>query len=283
MIRFPMFFGSPGEAGGGDAGAGADAGGDVGPDGGGEVKTWHAEHKFFQDNPDAVKSFADFKSPDDVFKSYGELRKQQSQPFRLPKDVGKLSAEQQTEFHTALAKLNGVPESPEGYKFEIPEDVPLHEPTMEKLRVLLHKLGINDEGANEILGLQVGMTRDLATLRKQQFEGLSHNTFKIFKNRDCNGDAALVATHMVNIKNYLQKQAVDENGKPNPKEWEAFCDRHFLKMADGTERMPELILLRALARPAMETVGEGGAPVGSLSYHYRGADGKEPYAEMRGK
>lgn len=268
MIRFPMTFHSP------DAGGAAAADGGAGAPEGGAASTWHSQHEYFKANPDAVKAFKDFKGPDDVFKSYAELRKLQSQPFRLPKDASKLTDEQRAELKASYGKLNGVPESPEGYEFDVPEDAAIDEQTMADYRKLAHERGIDPQTAKDLLGLQLGMVKRLNEHRAKVIQGMTDNNYKTFLNEDCQGNKEVAGQRLEQVKRYLQTQFT-KDGQIDTEGWEKFQAR----IMHG-DRMIELPLLRALSEAAQMKVGTGGAP-GGLAERVMGGNGL--YGEMRRK
>ncbi len=272
MIRFPMTFFSP-DGVGGDAGDGGATATADGSDGGSTGESWHSQHAYFQNNPDAVKAFGKYKTADDAFKGAHEAMKQVGQPYRLPKDFAKLTAEQQAEIRGFYRKAQGVPETPEGYEFEVPEDTPLHEPTLAKFRALAHERGVDPQTAKDLLGLQVGMVKELNDHRAKVIQGMTDNNYKAFLNEDCAGDKDLAAQRLEQVKQYLQSQFT-KDGQIDTEGWEKFAARVY-----HGDRVIELPLLRALAHAAQMTMGTGGAPMTYSNAMARG--GSKLYAEMR--
>jgi hypothetical protein len=249
-----------------------DGGGEAPPAGDGGGESWHGQHAYFQQNPDAVKSFADFKSADDVFKSYSELRKAQSQPYRLPKDTAKLTDEQRAEIDGYYRKSKGIPETPEGYEFDADDEVPDHEPTLAKFRALAHERGVDPQTAQDLLGLQRGMVKELNAHREKVIQGMTDNNYKTFLNEDCGGDKEVAAQQLEQVKRYLQTQFT-KDGEVDTEGWEKFAARIY-----HGDRVIELPILRALAQAAQLSVGTGGAPVTYGQAMAKG--GTRLYAEM---
>lgn len=274
MIRFPNIFFSPDGSGGSTAATTAE-GGKTSTAEGGKSEHWTGQHEFFKSNPDAVKSFQDFKTPDDAFKAHVELRKQLSQPFRLPKDGAKLTAEQQAEIDGYYRKAKGIPEAPEGYEFDVPEGTAIDEQAMGEYRKLAHERGIDPQTAKDLLGLQLGMVKRLNDHREKVIQGMTDNNYKTFLNEDCGGDKDVAAQRLEQVKQFLQTQFT-KDGTVDTEGWEKFRAR----IMHG-DRIIELPLLRALHHAAQMSVGTGGAMPGG--YNSMARSGKTLYAEMRKK
>lgn len=271
LIRFPNIFYSP-DAGGGAAGDGGKTAGEHGTS-----EHWTSQHAYFQDNPDAVKAFKDFKTADDAFKAHVELRKQQSQPFRLPKDGTKLTDAQRAELRAGYAKINGVPDSPEGYEITIPDGAAVDEQGINDWKAFAHEHGLPPDVAQQAVDFQLAFVDRLNKARIKVIEGLTNANYKTFLNDDCGGDKEVAGARLEMVKKYLQTFCT-KDGKPDPKTWESFAARIL-----HNDRLIELPLLRALMDAAQRKVGTGGSPGGSGNYEHMGAGGKRPYAEMHGK
>jgi hypothetical protein len=256
MIRFPMYFYSPDGGAGGDGGT-ADSGGAAAAEGG---ESWHSQFAYLKSNPEAAKAFAKYKTADDAFKGAHEAIKRFGKPYHLPEDASKLTDEQRAEIDGWHRKTKGVPEKPEGYEFEIPEDANIDEQTLGDFKKLAHERGVDPQTAKDLLGLQLGMVKRLNEHRGRIFEGMGNNTYKTFKNADCEGNADLANAKLENVKKLLQTYCVKADGTPDPEMWNGFKTRHFITLNDGQDRMTELVLLRPLAELAQMKVGTGGSP-----------------------
>lgn len=238
------------------------------------AETWHAQHEYFQANPEAVKSFAKFKNENDSFKDHHHLMQRLGKPYHLPDDPGKLTAEHRGEIDAWHRKSRGVPEAPEGYEIELPEDVPVDEEGMTEFRKLAHERGVDPKTAQDLLNVQVNLVRRLNARREKQIQGMTDNNYKTFLNEDCQGDKDLAASRLTLVKQYLQGQFT-KDGKVDTAGWEKFAAR----IMQG-DRLIELPLLRALYEAAQMKLGTGGAPGSSGNPTLSGGN---LYSEMREK
>jgi hypothetical protein len=250
MIRFGQVFYSPEGAGGGQ-GDGGDAGGDADAGGG---ESWHNTFAYFQNNPDAVKAFSKYADADAAFKGAHDTMRKMGAPFRVPDAGAKLTDAQRQEFSAALAKFRGVPDSPEGYEFEIPEGAAIDEQAMSDYRRLAHERGIDPDTAKDLLGVQLDMVKRLTEHRAKVIQGMTDNNYKTFLNDDCGGDKELAGQRLEEVKRFLQLQFT-RDGEIDTDGWEKFAAR----IMHG-DRIIELPILRALSRAAQMEVGTGGAP-----------------------
>lgn len=269
MIRFPMFFYSPDGGGGGDAGGAADAGsGDASADG----QAWHSQYAYLKSNPDAAKAFAKYKTADDAFKGAHEAIKRFGQPYHLPEDGSKLTDKQKAEFRASVAKFNGVPDSPDGYEFEIPADASIDEQALGDFKKLAHERGVDPQTAKDLLGLQLGMVKRLNDHRTKVIEGMTNNNYKTYLNDDCGGDKDIAAQRLEQVKRYLQSQFT-KDGAVDTEGWEKFAARIY-----HGDRIIELPILRALSEAAQMKMGTGGSP--DSFGHAAAKSGAFRYAEM---
>ncbi|MFH0981878.1 MAG: hypothetical protein V2A79_10095 [Planctomycetota bacterium] len=237
-------------------------------------ETWHAQHEYFRANPEAVKSFAKFKDEDASFKDHHHLMQRLGKPYHLPDGPGKLTKEQTAEIETWDRKRRGVPETPEGYEIEVPEDVLVDEEGMTEFRKLAHERGVDPKTVQDLLNVQVGLVRRLNAHREKVIQGMTDNNYKTFLNEDCGGDKDLAASRLTLVKQYLQGQFT-KDGKIDTAGWEKFAAR----IMHG-DRLIELPLLRALYEAALMKMGTGGAPGPSGGPVLGGGN---LYAEMREK
>ncbi len=257
---------APGEGGGegGDGGSGGEpAGGDH----------WTAEHGYFQENPDAVKAFAKYKTPDDAFKGAHDLMKKLGKPYQLPEDVSKLPEPQQKEFRVALNKMHGVPEAPDGYNFEVPEGSPIDEQGINDFKTFAHENGIDPKTAQGLVNFQLSFVDRLNKARGKVIEGMTNANYKAFLNEDCDGDKDVAAVRLENVKKLLQGQFTKPDGTVDTQGWEKFAARIY-----HGDRIIELPILRALHEAAQQKFGTGGAP--GDSYRQAAKSGAFSYKEM---
>jgi hypothetical protein len=125
---------------------------------------------------DHAKLLSAYKTPADLAANTKQLmteaRKKQEGVLRLPKDSS--TDEERSEFMTEVRKAMGVPDSPDGYKIEVPEQLP--EGLFPRERVgefaeLAHKLGASPELVQGLMNLQAQWTmHDLAGEMKHREE-----------------------------------------------------------------------------------------------------------------
>lgn len=236
---------------------------------------WHAQSDYLKGDPDAAKSFMDYKTSDDQLKAHREAKKLLGQPVRLPKDHTKLTDEQKGEIAAFHRKMTGVPDSPEGYAFKLPEDAPIDEEAIDTFRKLAHERGMDPATAQEAVDIQLALVKRMNAHRDRVLQGMTDNNYKTFLNEDCQDDKALARLRMEQVKRYLQTFCVGKDGKLDPVMWEKYWIRKTYN-----DRMTELIDLRALHQAAQMGVGTGGAPG---SYENAVMGGSKHYAEMRAK
>jgi hypothetical protein len=117
-----------------------------------EVVTAYGEAKnnvgkpFFDGLPDDLKTneaFSSYKEmqPADLVKSHAELSGKMKDAL-LPPGEG-ASPEEVAAFDARLRQLNGVPESPDGYKLTLPEGVPADDPLLTAFTAEAHKAGMS--------------------------------------------------------------------------------------------------------------------------------------------
>lgn len=255
-----------------EATGGAGAGGDAGGDGGGEGAPeghWTGEHAYFKNNPEAVKSFAKYKTADDAWKGAHEAIKRFGEPFHLPEEGTKLSKDQQAKLTASVRKLNGVPEDPDGYEIAVPEGAPVDEQGITDWKAFAHEHGLPPAVAQKAVEFQLAFVDRLNKARGKVIEGMTNANYKAFLNEDCGGDKELAAQKLEQVKQFLQQQFT-KDGVIDTAGWEKFAARIY-----HGDRIIELPLLRALSQAAQMAVGTGGAPgsfgtatmkAGALSY-----------------
>lgn len=251
MIRGPQVFYSPGDAGGGD-------GGTDGGDAVAETPEWMGEHSYFDNNPAAVKHWSKYKSADEAFKGAEEtIRSKQGKAYWLPDDASKLTDEQKAEVLAYGGKMAGVPETPDDYKFDLPEGLQVDEDGMTAFRQACHKGKIAPQAAQGILNLHHELQGRWRADLNKVIERMAGENYKRFAEQDCGGDEELAATRLEMVKRLLQAQCYDDEGNADPAMWEKFAVRAFYG-----DNIVELPILRALAKTAQREFGTGGSPGG---------------------
>ncbi|NIQ97682.1 MAG: hypothetical protein GWN87_28540 [Desulfuromonadales bacterium] len=255
MIGRPQVFYSPGEG-----------GGDGGSDGGDAVATLETGEHWLDTNPAYADVAGDesarnilgrYATEADQVKAHLELRRTASKPYHLPDDPAKLTEAQHAEIDQWRAKARGVPEKPEDYQINVPENLEVSDEIMGEFRQLCHRTGKTDAEANELFGLHLKTLEFFNGERNKIFARMAKGSAKTFEEIDCAGDKELAGSRMEQVRQYLQTFCVDKDGEPDSKEWEKFCVRHFYN-----GQMMELILMRALHDAARLKLGTGGSPGG---------------------
>ncbi|KPK42751.1 MAG: hypothetical protein AMJ65_07195 [Phycisphaerae bacterium SG8_4] len=253
--------------GGGEGGGGGEGveGGDTG---------WQADHPFFADNPDAAKAFAKYTSAEEAWKGAHEAVRKVGEPYKLPKDLSKLTEEQAADFQKGLNTLRGVPESPDKYNLTLGDDVAVDDETMSEFRQMAHKEGWTEAQAQGVLDLYKGYVGRMVDKRNGMIKDMTDKNYDQYvKEKGSEADAKLRHGW---IKEYLQTCCLGEDGQPDKDVWEAFQARILHE-----DRIIELPLVRALEEPARLARGGGGAPAGQGAS--RIAPGALDYPEMKKK
>jgi len=247
--------------------------GDGGGGGGGEAPAWHADHPYLSENPEAAKAYSKYTDVNEALKGGHEAMKKTGMPYWLPDDHSKLTDDQKNEIRANVAKMEGVPGTPDGYNLEVSKETKaiIDERGMADFKVFAKEKNIPNGLANELLGFQTAFVDRLNGMREEAIKKIASDTFKQFS-KDCEGDSNAVLRQTW-IKEYLQGFCKDAEGKPDPKMWESVKKRLFFE-----ENGIELVLLRALRDPAQKAKGEGGAPPGGAPQ--AAAKGSLDYPEM---
>jgi len=223
-----------------------------------EAPEWHGEVPYLSENPDAGKAFSKYTDVNEAFKGAHEALKKIGEPYRLPKNVAKLSDEQRAEFYSGVAKLKGAPENPEGYDLKIPDGVTVDDEAVGEFKMLCHKQGKTKAEAQDMLNLQLAMVGRLNARRETAIKEMTAKNAEQFA-KEVGGDQnAVLRTGWV--KEYLQSKCFGEDGEPDKDVWEAFQKRIMFE-----DRIIELPLLRALSEAAQHFRGQGGAPMGNMA------------------
>jgi len=240
--------------------------------GGGETPAWHTDYAYLSENPEASKAFSKYKEPNDAFKGAHEAMKKVGRSFWLPDDHSKLTDEQKNEIRANVAKMEGVPETPDGYDLKIEKgDVSIDEQGIADFKVFAKENNIPVELAKKLLTFQTSFVNRLNKFRNDAIKEITTDSFKQFS-KDCGGEANAVM-RMQWIKELLQSKCLNSDGKPDKDIWESFAKRIM-----SEDRVIELPLLRALAEPAQKARGTGGAPAGQPASAV--AKGALDYPEM---
>jgi hypothetical protein len=241
----------------------------------GSEGSWQSEHQFFTDNPKAAEATAKYKTIDDYHKGAYEAMTKVGRPYWLPDDHSKLTDDQKADIRANINKMNGVPDTADGYVINIPQEteVPVEAEAVANLKVFFKENDVSPELAQKIVDIALSDRQKLYDLQKQAKQEQAKEGFKDLS-KQLKGDAPAMAA-MQQIKEYLQSKCVGDDGKPDPEMWEQFMQRMFFedKIVDG-------VLARALLEPA-RLASEGGSPMGSLSG--KEVEGMLSYPEMKQK
>lgn len=243
--------------------------------GGGDGESWHSQYSYLQENPEAAKAFAKYKTENDAFKGAHEAFKSLGKPYRLPEDHSKLTDEQKDEIRANVAKMEGVPETADGYTVNVPADSrwPSDAEAVANLKKFAKERNWPQKDLQDLVDYEVAAMNKLGEDADKAREKLSKENFDKFSEKLGGNANAIVATE--HIKNYLQSFCKDDNGNPDPKMWEQFKSRLF-----HGDRMVEVILAEALKDVARQH-SEGGAPSGQEAG--APANGPFTYPEMKKK
>lgn len=94
---------------------------------------WLNSHEELKSDPGAIKMFSKFADETAAHKAHVQLEKKFGKAVRLPENLESLNDQERTEFTASIRKLQGVPETPEGYKVKRPEKMPEGLPYNENL------------------------------------------------------------------------------------------------------------------------------------------------------
>jgi hypothetical protein len=254
----------------------ADGGGDGGTDGGDAVATldgtethWLDENQDFAEiagDADARKQVEEYKTPADQLKGHVELKKQFRQSFRVPDSLDGLPDDEVTKITDRLKGIlkpdhlrafSDIPDSPEGYTFEIPEGSMIDEQGITDFKTFAHAKGLDKKTAQDLVTFQLDFVNRLNVDRNKLFEKMANANYKRFVEKDCDDDKDLAAVRMENVMRLLQASCVNEKGQPDPVAWEKFMVRMFYN-----GKPMEYVLMRALHEAATLKMGTGGAGPG---------------------
>jgi len=244
-----------------------------GGDGGGGGESWQSQSAYLTANPEAAKAYEKYKTLEDGIKGGHEAMMKTGKPYWLPDDHSKLTDDQKNEIRANVAKMEGVPDTPDGYELKVKEGAKaiIDEQGLADFKVFAKENNIPVGLAEKLLGFQTAFVDRLNGIREDAIKKITSDTFKQFS-KDCEGDSNAVLRQTW-IKEYLQTFCKDAEGKPDPKMWESVKKRLFFE-----ENGIELVLLRALSDPAQKAKGEGGAPPGGAPQ--AAAKGSLDYPEM---
>ena len=257
----------------------ADGDGDGGGgDGGGETPEWHSDFPCLADNPEASKAMSKYKTADAGMSAAYEAQKKIGLPFWLPDDHSKLTDDQKNEIRANVAKMEGLPETADGYVLKVKEGskTTVDDLGMAEFKVFCKENHISNETAQKLLDFQTGFTdRVSAAFMANEAQKIKDRNVEISKqfSIDCGGEAQQVLRRE-QIKTLLQSMCKDADDKPDPKMWEDFEKQY-------DEKGVDLVLLRALSKPALAAAEGGTGAAGGSGYG--SAKPASDYAEMRGK
>lgn len=119
----------------------------------------------------------DFKSPDDLAKSYLELQKMVGNSVRLPSSPDALP-----DFYSKIKDVDGIlfkndenlyaklgrPETPDAYTLEVPEHLIGEE--LNSFKAVAHEIGLNNDQAAKLVRMRAEQIEKAAELQSQQAE-----------------------------------------------------------------------------------------------------------------
>jgi hypothetical protein len=264
MTRIPNVFFSPDGGGteGGEPGA-------TGAPDGTEPTHWLDENPDFAEvaqDEGSRETLSKYKTQADLLKGHVELQKQFRQSFRVPDSLDDLPAEEVGKITDRLKSIlkpehlrafSDIPDSPEGYAFEIPEGSMIDEQGITDFKTFAHGKGLDKKTAQDLVTFQLDFVNRLNADRNKVIERMASTNFKTFIDKDCDGDKDLAAVRMENVMRLLQASCVDDKGTPDSVAWEKFMVRVFYN-----GKPIELPLMRALHEAATLKMGTGGAGPG---------------------
>jgi hypothetical protein len=235
---------------------------------------WHGDFPSLANNPEASKAMAKYTDADSAMAGAADAQKKVGRPFWLPEDHSKLTDEQKTEIRANVAKMNGAPETPDGYDIKVPEGSTIDDRAMAEFKNLAHAAGYSNAEAQKIVDFQLSFVE---RVNKEVNEAIGRRVKEAFDaySKEVGGDDT-ATLHAEWIKRYLKSLAVDGEGKPDEQMWKDFEARNFFN-----NQGKELILLRALAPAAKQFAATGGSPnTGGAMAEGKGA---LSYPEMKNK
>ena len=213
-------------------------------------------------DPEVRKTMSKYADEDAAMAGAVEAQRKLGKPYLLPETHEKLTDEQKTEIRANVAKMNGVPDSPDGYEIKISDDAKsnIDEQTIEEFKKFAHERGFSPAHAQELIDFQLAFVERQGKARISSIEGMQKTTLEQ-RTADWGGDENAAALETEWVMRHLKKCAytVDESGNQvfDKGMWEAFCTRNFFN-----NKGHELVLLRALGPWAKQEEATGGSPEG---------------------
>ncbi len=239
--------------------------------GAGDTPAWHADFPSLAGNPEASKAMAKYATPDAAMAGAVDAQGKVGRPFWLPDDHSKLTDEHKTAIRANVAKMNGVPSTPDGYVQKIPKGSIVDDQVISELKVYAHARGWSQEDFQGAIDLQIGFVSRINTQTDKIIGTRIKNGFAQYA-KEVGGEAT-AALHMELVKRYCKSKSTVE-GVFNQEMWDGFEKRNFY-----SNQGKELVLLRALLPAAQqyEATGGGADSVGDVAAAHKGS---LRYAEM---
>jgi hypothetical protein len=244
-------------------------------DGGGGGETapeWHGDYPYLVENKEASRAFAKYKEPNDAFKGAHEAMKKVGKPYLMPEDHSKLTEDQKNEIRANVAKMNGVPDTADGYVINVSPDTKtaVDAQAIADFKIFAKSKNLPPDVAQDLVNFQIAFADRIAEQGNQAKIEMTKENFRNFSKK-LGGDANTLMA-MEQVKNYLQSKCKDDKGAPDPKKWESFLARMFYE-----DKITEEVLFNALLEPARQ-FSTGGAPAGQPAA--AAAEGALAYKEM---
>lgn len=232
-------------------------------------------------DPEVRKTMSKYADEDAAMAGAVEAQRKLGKPYLLPETHDKLTDDQKTEIRANVAKMNGVPDSPDGYEIKISEDAKsnIDEQTLEEFKKFAHERDFSEAHVQELIDFQLSFAERQGKTRISSIENMQKTTLEQ-RTKDLSGDENAAALESEWIMRHLKKCAytVDESGNQvlDKDMWKAFCTRNFFN-----NKGHELVLMRALGPWAKQEEATGGSP--QAGGPMAGAKGSLAYKEMDSK
>lgn len=242
-------------------------------DGGdGTTPAWHADFPSLADNPESSKKMSKYLTADAAMAGAVDAQEKAGKAYFLPDDHSKLTDEHKAEIRANVAKMNGVPETPEGYGITTPDGAIIDDQAISELKAFAHKNGYTKEQVQGLVDLQVGFVNRINTTTDETIGTRIKDGFTQYA-KEVGGEAT-AALHMEWVKRYLKSKSTVE-GTFNQEMWDGFEKRNFYN-----NQGKELVLLRALKDSAQQHEATGGG-AGSVDVVTPDHKGSLQYPEMK--